>query len=279
MGTIKDIVSGSQVDDTPEERVIQQLAEWLISLGYKRNQIQIHPQYKMARVGSKKRNHPVDLVVFSDEQRTDDNILIVAECKSSAATRWFDGLEQLKSYMRGCGAHVGIWFNGIDFTYIIDAPNSFIGSRKANGNQQEMPIRFGDFIRQRRELLHVEQQKSCVIKENMTEIDTQLTSWRAEDFSLRQLAKRLHLEPSRLSRIESNKLPPPDDAKIEQLANELRVESDTLMRLAHRLPADVQQTILLRPRVMIPLIRSLKDAPEHVLTELLARTKVRDGDW
>jgi len=96
-------------------------------------------------------------------------------------------------------------------------------------------------------------------------------------FSLRQLARRIGVEPSYLSKVERGETPPPSEAKIVLLAQELGEDPDPLLALAGKVSSDLQDVIRRRPELFAQLIRELKDMPDHAVLRLVR--EVRDGDW
>ena len=96
-------------------------------------------------------------------------------------------------------------------------------------------------------------------------------------FSLRQLAQRVGVEPSYLSKVERGETPPPSEAKILLLARELGEDPDLLLALAGKVSSDLQAVIRRRPRLFAALIRELKDLPDQAVLRLVR--EVRDGDW
>jgi len=96
-------------------------------------------------------------------------------------------------------------------------------------------------------------------------------------FSLRQVAERVGVEPSFLSKVEREEQPPPSEAKIVALAMELGEDPDLLLALAGKVGSDLQEIIRKRPRLFAELIRQLKDLPDHAVLRLVR--EVRDGDW
>ncbi|MBW3671748.1 MAG: type I restriction enzyme HsdR N-terminal domain-containing protein, partial [Acidobacteria bacterium] len=68
-------VSGTLVNEGPEERVTQLLAHHLIdTLGYERRQIRTRPQWRIPKSPGTRRSagYPVDLVVFKDLESYED---------------------------------------------------------------------------------------------------------------------------------------------------------------------------------------------------------------
>ena len=118
-----------------------------------------------------------------------------------------------------------------------------------------MPADCGDFVRQRREAL------------------------RADDprFSVRQVAARVGLEPSYLSKIERGEQPPPSEESIRTLAGDLGLDPDLLLALAGKISSDLQKIILKRPQLFAELLRDLRHLPDHAVLRLVR--EVRDGKW
>jgi transcriptional regulator with XRE-family HTH domain len=106
---------------------------------------------------------------------------------------------------------------------------------------------FGPFIRRQRETL------------------------RADDprFSVRQLAVRIGVEPSYLSKVERELEPPPSEPKIRALANELGEDPDSLLARAGKVSTDLQEAICRRPRLLSKLIRELNNQPEKAVKRVL----------
>lgn len=114
---------------------------------------------------------------------------------------------------------------------------------------------FGDYVRKRREALR-----------------------RQDDgFSVRQVAHRIGVEPSFLSKVERGETAPPSEAKIVALARELSEDPDVLLALAGKVSSDLQTAIRKRPELFAALIRELKDMPDRAVLRLVR--EVRDGTW
>lgn len=109
---IVDYISGIEVNATPEEiEAVQPFSHILVEdYGYPKSFIQTHPQFRVKiRPSDTKKEYPIDIAVFSSEEKNDDTIQIVIECKKEARE---DGRSQLEDYLRFCKAQLGVWFNG-----------------------------------------------------------------------------------------------------------------------------------------------------------------------
>ena len=114
---------------------------------------------------------------------------------------------------------------------------------------------FGSTIRTRREQLHLND----------------------KSFSLRQVARRIGIEPAYLSKIERGDVAPPSEATTVRLARELGEDPDVMLALAGKVSGDLQEIIRKRPRLFAELIRQLKEAPDDAILRVVR--EVRDGDW
>lgn len=100
---------------------------------------------------------------------------------------------------------------------------------------------------------------------------------RDERYSVRQVAQRIGVEPSFLSKVEREEVPPPSEAKIVALAKELGEDPDVLLALAGKVSSDLQEAIRKRPELFGSLIRELRTMPNHAVLRLVR--EVRDGKW
>lgn len=96
-------------------------------------------------------------------------------------------------------------------------------------------------------------------------------------FSLRQVAARVGIEPTYLSKIERGELAPPSEETVKRIARELDEDVDVLLAMAGKISSDLQGIIRKRPKLFAELIRELKNAPGHAILRVVR--EVRDGDW
>jgi len=111
-GYIIDFISGQEVKAKPEEvEAVQVFAKQLIEdYNYPKEHIQTRPQFRVkARPSDTKKEYPVDIAVFSDDKKKEDEVYIIVECKKKTRK---DGKTQLQDYLRFSKAFLGVWFNG-----------------------------------------------------------------------------------------------------------------------------------------------------------------------
>ncbi len=96
-------------------------------------------------------------------------------------------------------------------------------------------------------------------------------------YSLRQVAERVGVEPSYLSKVERGVTAPPSEETLRRLAADLDLDADVLLALAGKVSRDLLEVIRRRPQLFAQLIRELKELPDHAVLRLVR--EVRDGDW
>ena len=109
---IIDYISEIELNATPEEVEATQVFSKILVEDYKypKEFIQTRPQYHVkARPSDTKKEYPVDIAVFNSENKNDDTIYLIVECKKKNRK---DGRSQLEDYMRLSKARLGVWFNG-----------------------------------------------------------------------------------------------------------------------------------------------------------------------
>lgn len=111
---IIDFISGVSVQATPEEvHAVQVFSKKLVrDFHYPKSHIQTRPQFRVkVRPSDTRKSYPIDIAVFNDEKKRDEDISIIVECKKPDRK---DGTAQLKDYLRFSDARLGVWFNGKD---------------------------------------------------------------------------------------------------------------------------------------------------------------------
>lgn len=83
----------------------------------------------------------------------------------------------------------------------------------------------------------------------------------------RELAKRVNVNFTYLSKIENGEMPPPSEEKIFKLAGTLNIDPDELFSLARRLPDEL---VDLATRTHMPtILRAAKDLSDSDRKEML----------
>lgn len=95
-------------------------------------------------------------------------------------------------------------------------------------------------------------------------------------FSVRQVAGRLGVQPSYLSRVERG-LEAPSESMLRRIAEELGEDVDLLLALGGKISSDLAEIIRKRPHLFAQLIRELEGMPDQAVLRLVR--EVRDGDW
>ena len=115
---IEDFISGQEIEATPEEvEAVQVFSKQLVEdYNYPKDHIQTRPQFRVkARPSDTKKEYPVDIAVFKNNQKQEDDIFIIIECKKKDRK---DGKTQLQDYLRFSKSYLGVWFNGDERLFI-----------------------------------------------------------------------------------------------------------------------------------------------------------------
>jgi transcriptional regulator with XRE-family HTH domain len=96
-------------------------------------------------------------------------------------------------------------------------------------------------------------------------------------FSIRQVAARIGVQPSYLSKVERSQEGPPSENTLRRLAKELGEDVDMLLAMGGKISSDLAQIIRKRPMLFAELLRDLKDMPDHAVLRIVR--EVRDGKW
>lgn len=144
----------------------------------------------------------------------------------------------------------------VDQRFILNRKIFFLTKRVSFSKHYTMSNALGDYLRKCREQKQAKEGNS---------------------FSLRQLAGRIGVEPSYLSKIERGLEPRPSAETTRAIALELGEDPDLLLAMAGKVSGDLLEIIRRRPKIFGQLIRELKDMPDHAVLRLVR--EVRDGNW
>jgi HTH-type transcriptional regulator, competence development regulator len=80
----------------------------------------------------------------------------------------------------------------------------------------------------------------------------------AKQIGLREMAKKIGVSPTYLSKIERGDFDPPAEDKVRKIAEIIGRDSDELLALAGRVASDLTDIIRRRPREMADFLREAK---------------------
>lgn len=98
-----------------------------------------------------------------------------------------------------------------------------------------------------------------------------------KSYSLRQVAIRMGVEPSYLSKVERGDEPNPSENFVKKLAVELNQDENVLLAMVGKVSSELRDIILKNPVLFSQLLKSLKDSPEHSILRIVR--EVKDGNW
>src|SRR6516225_6914016 len=99
----------------------------------------------------------------------------------------------------------------------------------------------------------------------------------AKDIGLREMAKKIGVSPTYLSKVERDEFPPPAEDKVRKIAGIIGQDADELLALAGRVASDLTDIIRERPREMADFLRAAKGLAAEALAAL-ARQAQKAGE-
>ncbi len=93
------------------------------------------------------------------------------------------------------------------------------------------------------------------------------------DIGLREMAKKIGVSPTYLSKLERDQLPPPAEDKVKRIADIIGRDHDELLGLAGRVASDLKEIIREHPREMASILRTAKGLSAEHLLELARRVQ------
>ncbi len=85
---------------------------------------------------------------------------------------------------------------------------------------------------------------------------------------LREMAKKIGVSPTYLSKVERDEFPPPAEDKVIAIAESLDLDVDVLLARAGKVSSDLTQIIREHPRAMAHLIRGTRGMSEDQMAEV-----------
>ncbi|MCH8999533.1 MAG: helix-turn-helix transcriptional regulator [Proteobacteria bacterium] len=78
------------------------------------------------------------------------------------------------------------------------------------------------------------------------------------EIGLREMAKKIGVSPTYLSKVERDDFPPPAEDKVRKIAEIFGIDVDELLALAGKVSSDLSEIIRERPRELAALLRTTK---------------------
>ncbi|MBT5245839.1 MAG: helix-turn-helix transcriptional regulator [Rhodospirillaceae bacterium] len=78
------------------------------------------------------------------------------------------------------------------------------------------------------------------------------------EFGLREMAKKIGVSPTYLSKVERDEFPPPAEDKVRKIAEIFEINVDELLALAGKVSTDLSEIIRENPRELAALLRTTK---------------------
>jgi transcriptional regulator with XRE-family HTH domain len=95
----------------------------------------------------------------------------------------------------------------------------------------------------------------------------------AKEIGLREMAKKIGVSPTYLSKIERGDFDPPAEDKVRRIAEILGRDPDELLALAGRVASDLTEIIRQRPREMADFLRAAKELTAEDVARLVRQAQ------
>ena len=93
------------------------------------------------------------------------------------------------------------------------------------------------------------------------------------EIGLREMAKKIGVSPTYLSKIERDEFPPPAEDKVRKIAEIFGSDFDQLLALAGKISSDLSEIIRERPRELAALLRTTKGLTTEEVDRLAHEAK------
>ena len=93
------------------------------------------------------------------------------------------------------------------------------------------------------------------------------------DIGLREMAKKIGISPTYLSKVERDEFPPPAEDKVKALAEILDLDVDELLALAGKVSSELTEIIRRQPREMASFLRAANGLTAEEMSRLASRAQ------
>jgi len=95
----------------------------------------------------------------------------------------------------------------------------------------------------------------------------------AKKLGLREMAKKIGVSATYLSKVERLESPPPTEEKVRAISQIIGYDPDLLLAMAGRIPSDVSNIIKRKPIQMAGLLRTTGDLGDDEIARLVETAK------
>lgn len=98
------------------------------------------------------------------------------------------------------------------------------------------------------------------------------------EIGLREMAKKIGVSPTYLSKVERDEFTPPTEDKVRAIAQIIECDPDELLALAGRTPSDLADIIKRAPLEVSALLRTTNGMTRDEIAQLAAKARKTGGD-
>ena len=95
----------------------------------------------------------------------------------------------------------------------------------------------------------------------------------SKEIGLREMAKKIRVSPTYMSKIERDEFPPPAEDKVRAIAEILRCDVDNLLARAGRVSSDITDIIKRRPVELAGLLRTTNGMSTEEIVRLAQKLR------
>ena len=100
----------------------------------------------------------------------------------------------------------------------------------------------------------------------------------AREIGLREMAKKIGVSPTYMSKVERDEFTPPTEDKVRAIARILECDPDELLAMAGRVPSDLADIIARNPVEMSALLRTANGLSAEDLVQLARQAGKAKGE-
>ena len=100
----------------------------------------------------------------------------------------------------------------------------------------------------------------------------------AREIGLREMAKKIGVSPTYLSKVERDEFTPPTEDKVRAIAQIIEWDTDELLALAGRMPSDLAEIIKRNPVEVSALLRTTSGMTRDEIAQLAEGAKKARGE-